>query len=343
MRRAIAGGTMLIGIGLAAGLISGTAGADVLPPSMPTPPSLPALPVPSAPVPVPSAPVPPPVTSPPSAPVPVPPPPGRVVAPSGASDGAFSGSPRSVTPSAARVSGTQSTAAGGTAGGSHNTGSPPSGGSPGAGGAHQDGATAQRRSRKVRRMVARNRGCVSSLPRAQRRVLLLRAALTRENPRARLTVAGRLHITVRRVAQLERRGVRALERLAANGSCREPATGSTGSGSGAAGADAGSQSGTRFVAVETGRSTDVGAAGASPQGSEGLRDASDGASGEVRGESRTNRGKLDSGPYVPPLAGVPLEAPATDQSPFVLLLGAFALLFAGRFLWAHRPRRAEPY
>jgi hypothetical protein len=65
--------------------------------------------------------------------------------------------------------------------------------------------------------------CLDDLSSAQRRVLVLRAGIGPGAPRSRGGVARRLHISERRVARLERTGLRRLRMLAKRGACAPPA------------------------------------------------------------------------------------------------------------------------
>jgi hypothetical protein len=74
--------------------------------------------------------------------------------------------------------------------------------------------------RRLRNTVSRLSACLGALPLAERRVLELRAALDRDTVSTRAAVARRLDIGVRRVARLERSGLRHLRERAGGGSCR---------------------------------------------------------------------------------------------------------------------------
>jgi hypothetical protein len=65
----------------------------------------------------------------------------------------------------------------------------------------------------LRADVLARRSCLDALPRAERRVLVLRAGVGAAAPRSRGTVARRLDVTVRRVRYLERSGLRRLRTL----------------------------------------------------------------------------------------------------------------------------------
>ncbi|MEA2132666.1 MAG: hypothetical protein QOC68_575 [Solirubrobacteraceae bacterium] len=77
-----------------------------------------------------------------------------------------------------------------------------------------------RRDRRLRASVQPLAGCIGGLPRAERRVLTLRAGLGRERPHTRRRVAQILRVSTRRVSRLERRGVRRLRGLERAGHCK---------------------------------------------------------------------------------------------------------------------------
>jgi hypothetical protein len=76
---------------------------------------------------------------------------------------------------------------------------------------------AVRRERRLRRVVGRLRGCLDGLPVLERRVLVLRAGVGPGGPRSRARVARGTNLSTRRVARLERRGLRRLRDLARGG------------------------------------------------------------------------------------------------------------------------------
>ena len=87
--------------------------------------------------------------------------------------------------------------------------------------------TAAERAQRIRDLVWQLRGCLGSLPSLERAILLLRAALDRGAPRTIAQVARMTELPSRRVARLERAGLRRLRSLVAAGSCA-PATGPSG-------------------------------------------------------------------------------------------------------------------
>jgi hypothetical protein len=76
---------------------------------------------------------------------------------------------------------------------------------------------AVRRERRLRQVVGRLRGCLDGLPVLERRVLILRAGVGPGDPRSRARVARATDLSTRRVARLERRGLRRLRGLARGG------------------------------------------------------------------------------------------------------------------------------
>ena len=80
-------------------------------------------------------------------------------------------------------------------------------------------ARTTRRERRLRSTVARLRTCLDGLPALERRVLVLRSGLGPRHPRSRARVGRALELSDRRVARLERRGLRRLRGLARGGRC----------------------------------------------------------------------------------------------------------------------------
>ena len=76
-----------------------------------------------------------------------------------------------------------------------------------------------RRERILRATVRRYGACLGRLPALERRVLVLRAALGRSEPRSRPRVAALTETTVTRVARVERRGLHRLRALGHRGGC----------------------------------------------------------------------------------------------------------------------------
>jgi hypothetical protein len=76
-----------------------------------------------------------------------------------------------------------------------------------------------RRDRQLRHAVLGFRGCLSRLPRVERKVLVLRAGVGISHPRSRRLVARLTGLSPRRVARLERRGLRRLNALGASSAC----------------------------------------------------------------------------------------------------------------------------
>jgi hypothetical protein len=213
-----------------------------LPAPIPTPPPLPS--VPSLPVPIPK---PPPLPSVPSLPVPIPKPPALPSLPAAPAPAPPQGGDVSATiPRHAAVRGAAPAArpTGGAASGasaSRPTGSSATSASPA--GRRASRTTVSRRARssgtsaaarrrrarrrepsprKLHRVLAPLAGCVASLGRRQERVLVRRAGLRGFTGASRAETAARLHLSVRRVARLEHRGLRALRRKVRAGACDAP-------------------------------------------------------------------------------------------------------------------------
>jgi hypothetical protein len=75
------------------------------------------------------------------------------------------------------------------------------------------------RDRRLRRTVLALPACVQRLAPLERRVLVLRAGVGARAPRSRRRVARRLDLSVRRVARVERAGLRRLRALGRSNSC----------------------------------------------------------------------------------------------------------------------------
>jgi hypothetical protein len=168
-----------------------------------------------------------------------------------------------------------------------------------------------RRERRLRRVVTDLGGCLRTIGRLQRRVLVLRAGVGAARPHSRRAVAGRLDTTVGRVARVERRGLRALRRSARAGRCGEPVTLVA-----AVVPSSGAQAASGTAAPVADRAPD-GRAGAPVSG--------------VREEFRT------SAP--PDEPGTILSVPGDAGEPPVLLLVAAAFLAGFAVVWARERRR----
>jgi hypothetical protein len=79
----------------------------------------------------------------------------------------------------------------------------------------------RQRERDLRRTVLRFHGCLSRVPRSERRVLSLRAGVGRLRPHTRSEVARITHLRRARVIKLERRGLRRLRALNRAGACQD--------------------------------------------------------------------------------------------------------------------------
>lgn len=87
-------------------------------------------------------------------------------------------------------------------------------------------AKARRRDRALRRSVLRFQGCLSQIPRSERRVLTLRAGVGSSRAHSRTEVARITHLRRARVITLERRGLRRLHTLGRTGTCEDAQTAS---------------------------------------------------------------------------------------------------------------------
>jgi Sigma-70, region 4 len=179
-----------------------------------------------------------------------------------------------------------------------------------------------KRDRKLRRAVSRLRGCLGALDRNQRRVLVLRAGLGEPRPRPRASVARILDVSSKRVARLERRGLRELKRLARQ-DC-----GAVDAGAGPATVDDDSQLASASV-------------GTTVAGDDGEASSDRGAVKGEHAEQRAKRRKPRS-----PLGGFGSALLPKDASPSLAIpIGALALLLVagGVYLFLRRRRRIQSY
>lgn len=207
-----------------------------LPASAQTPPTVPSVTVPSVTVPPITAetPVPtPPVTTPPvktptvttpsvSVPVPAKPPAVKTpLAPTATTPSVGGGSAPSAGSPSSEGTGTGASAASGSAaaGGGPSQGAQPSASNPEGAPASATVHETYRRERALRRAVLRFQSCLVSVPRAERRVLSLRAGLGVAHTRTRGEVARLTGLHPSRVARLEQRGLRRLRDLGRSGRC----------------------------------------------------------------------------------------------------------------------------
>jgi hypothetical protein len=153
----------------------------------------------------------------------------------GSGSGSGSGSPSSGSGGSAGGSGGSATGNAGSTSGSAT--------SPGAGATGSDGrstrggssnakpktraARVQQRERNLRSTVLRFRGCLSRVPRSERRVLSLRAGVGRLRAHTRSQVARITHLRRARVIKLERRGLRRLRELNRAGACQDAGAAAT--------------------------------------------------------------------------------------------------------------------
>jgi hypothetical protein len=282
---------LLAGVGALAAPASTSAQLPPVPTVVPLP-KPPPVPVPTV-VPLPK---PPPVPVPTVVPLPKPPPsvpvptvPG-VTGPSGGGGGSSAGG---------GGGSSSSGGGGGGGGGGGSTSSPGSSGSAAAPGASSGGAGARggsssrgrgarartatrtpaqrhRAERNLRRLVTRLSACLNNLNNVQRRVLVLRTGLGSARPHSRLGVARLLDLRVRRVARIERRGVREARHLSRAGACGGVAAPGTATalaagGSADSGGDAAGGGGGLVPEPDKGQVAGESAAHDSTTGSEGVR------------------------------------------------------------------------
>jgi hypothetical protein len=88
-----------------------------------------------------------------------------------------------------------------------------------ASGRHGSSVHAPKRDRELRQAVVHLQGCLARVPRAERRVLVLRAGIGTARTRSRAEVARITGLRRARVARLERRGLRHLRALGRAGAC----------------------------------------------------------------------------------------------------------------------------
>jgi hypothetical protein len=182
---------------------------------------------------------------------------------------------------------------------------------------------ARRRDRELRHVVLRLRGCAGRLPRAQRRVVLLRAGIGLGHVRSRARVAQITGYSVRRVRRLERSGLRILRSLSRDG-CGGTAAG--------AGAVTTAEPGGTTVAAglvyatapATGAGTDAGGQNGDGAAGAGGQEPGD---GKPRGDVRGERDSSEDGTltFTPPPAARDTNSGMAD----LLLVGALGALALG--------------
>jgi hypothetical protein len=303
-------------------------------PTVPTPPPVPVpAPAPSAPVRVPSVTVPsvtvpsvrtPSVSTPagtvqststPSVSTPKVAAPGSATTRSGAgstgSGSTGSGSPSSGSGGSAGGSGGGAT---GTAGSTSGSATSPGGGASGAGGQSTRGGSSdakpktraariEQRERNLRSTVLRFRGCLSRVPRSERRVLSLRAGVGRLRAHTRSEVARITHLRRARVIKLERRGLRRLRALNRAGACQ----------------DAGAATTAMTVAPGTGTGTPAPPAGTSGDRSAVLAEHHSGASQDSGSQGKPERAELS-------ISRPSTSGPGGGSFDLALVLGPLAFL-----------------
>jgi hypothetical protein len=184
-------------------------------------------------------------------------------------------------------------------------------------------------------VVRRLDGCLGAISLRTRRVLVLRAGLGTAERHSRAGVAAVLDLTVRRVARIERRGVRTLRRLSRTTGCASSLSGGS-------------------IGLGTGGSTAAGAppdlASFSPEsalggamavlGSSGPADSGDDALGGDQSSSSSGAGAVlgTSAEHTLPKAIAPITQPGSDLSIVVMLL-ALAIAAAAGVLAVRRELR----
>jgi hypothetical protein len=303
-------------------------------PTVPTPPPVPApAPAPSAPVHVPSVTVPsvktPSVSTPagtvqststpsvstPSVSTPKVAAPGSATPRSGAgSTSAGSTGSRSPSSSSGGSAGGSGGGATGTAGSTSGSATSPGGGATGADAQSTRGGSSntkpktraariQQRERNLRSTVLRFRGCLSRVPRSERRVLSLRAGVGRLRAHTRGEVARITHLRRARVIKLERRGLRRLRALNRAGVCQ----------------DAGAATTAMTVAPGTGTGTPAPPAGTSGDRSAVLAEHHSGASKDSGSQGKPERAELS-------ITRPSTSGPRGSSFDVALVLGPLALL-----------------
>ena len=211
--------------------------------------------------------------------------------------------------------------AGGPGGGATGTAGSTSGGatSPGTGATGSDGqstrggssnakpktraARVQQRERILRSTVLRFRGCLSRVPRSERRVLSLRAGVGRLRAHTRSQVARITHLRRARVIKLERRGLRRLRALNRAGACQ----------------DAGAATTAMTVAPGTGTGTPAPPAGTSGDRSAVLAEHHSSASKDSGSHGKPERAELS-------ISRPSTSGPGGSSFDLALVLGPLAFL-----------------
>jgi hypothetical protein len=172
-------------------------------------------------------------------------------------------------------------------------------------------------------------GCLGTLSDRQRRVLVLRAGAGPRHPLSRRAVARRLHIPLRRVVRIERRGLRHLKRLAGHGGCG----GASGAG---ASASPGATAGTT-AASPSSYTTAVGGTAGTASGGGTATDAKSGITGEGGGTAQS--GVKDAFVASPPaIARVPGGGGGLELAAALLI--ALAFLVGAGITWKLSARSA---
>jgi hypothetical protein len=222
-----------------------------------------------------------------------------------------SGSPSSGSGGSAGGSGGGAT---GTAGSTSGSATSPGGGATGADGQSTRGGSSdakpktraariQQRERNLRSTVLRFRGCLSRVPRSERRVLSLRAGVGRLRAHTRSEVARITHLRRARVIELERRGLRRLRALNRAGACQEGGAATT----------------AMTVAPGTGTGTPAPPAGTSGDRSAVLAEHHSGASQDSGTQGKPERAELS-------ISRPSTSGPGGSSFDLALVLGPLAFL-----------------
>ena len=231
---------------------------------------------------------------------------GASSSPGRSASGSGSGGGAAGTTGAANAPGTAGSTPGGAT--SHGTGATGSDGQSTRGGSSNAkpktrAARVQQRERILRSTVLRFRGCLSRVPRSERRVLSLRAGVGRLRAHTRSQVARITHLRRARVIKLERRGLRRLRALNRAGACQ----------------DAGAATTAMTVAPGTGTGTPAPPAGTSGDRSAVLAEHHSSASKDSGSQGKPERAELS-------ISRPSTSGPGGSSFDLALVLGPLAFL-----------------
>jgi hypothetical protein len=180
-------------------------------------------------------------------------------------------------------------------------------------------------------VVVRLGGCLDAVPARTRRVLVLRSGLGPATRHSRAGVASVLDLTVRRVARIERRGLRTLRRLDRTRGCGPALPSEIAALAPIAAAAGGAHADLAVYAPASADRSSGGAAGDATAAGSGdqTEPVADGAGG-VLGSSAVR---------TPPTAVAPLAEPAgTDPAIAIMLIALAIAAGAGVFALRREPR-----